>query len=92
MQKKLHLSEQHFNLVCECIDAANTRKTEGQEPLSVSRPVYSLVIQDKRYMIRNIIIWKIAVFIQNTSPYVCMSKSLAGFGPEQVLGPEVPLT
>lgn len=66
------------------LEIENTGKTEGQQAVSVARPVLSLVTQDIQYMMRNIIIWIIAVFIQSPPPYVCVPNSLAVFGPEQV--------
>lgn len=65
------------------LEFENTGKTEDRQALSVDRPILSLVTQDTQYMMRNLIIWIIAVFIQNSPPYVCMSNLLDVLGAEQ---------
>lgn len=69
------------------LEIEQTGETEGQRPLSVARHVLSLVTQDVQCIMRNIIIWVIAVFIQtplpDPHPRVCLSNSLAVFGSEQ---------
>ena len=70
------------------LEIENTGKTEGQQAVSVARPALSLVTRDIQHMMRNIIIWIIAVLHPKPAPSppplsVCLTLWLF-FGPEQV--------
>lgn len=62
------------------LNIKNTGKTESQQPPRVTVTSYT---GHAAYMTRNIIIWIIAVFIQNTPLHVCIFNSLAIICPEQ---------
>ena len=80
------------------LEIEQTGETEGQRPLSVARHVLSLVTQDVQCIMRNIVIWVIAVFIQTPLPTpipvsVCLTHWLF-LAQNRVLssrGPGVPL-